>query len=74
MNKTEMSASEALFGFMGWLTCRKEVTPNFSSAHDAGEAAKLVGTFCKENKLTEPREGWETNLIHPDGECSFKGE
>jgi len=68
--KEEMTASEALFGFMGWLTSRKEVTPNFSAKHDASEAANLIEQFCKENKLTDPRDGWEANLIHPSGECS----
>lgn len=69
----EMTASEALFGFMGWLTSRKEVTPNFSSRHDAANAAELVGQFCKENNLSDPRDGWENNLIHPSGECSGSG-
>jgi len=57
----EMNASEALYGFMGWLTSRDEITPEFSASRDASE----VGQFCKENKLTDPRDGWETNLIHP---------
>ena len=68
--KEEMNASEALFGFMGWLTTRDEVTPSFSSHHDASEAAHLVDTFCRENNLNPPRDGWENNLIHPSGECS----
>lgn len=69
----EMNASEALYGFMGWLTSRDEITPEFSAKHDASEAAQLIAEFSKENKLTDPRAGWETNLIHPSGECSFKG-
>ena len=70
----EMNASEALFGFMGWLTSRDEVTPNFSANHYAGEAANLVSVFCKENNLSDPRAGWENNLIHPTGECSGRAE
>jgi hypothetical protein len=66
----EMNAAEALYGFMGWLTSRDEVTPELSAKHDASIAAQLVDQFCKENKLTEPRDGWENNLVHPSGECS----
>jgi len=68
--KGEMSASEALFGFMGWLTSRQEVTPELSAKHDASIAAQLIEQFCNENKLTPTRDGWENNLIHPSGECS----
>jgi hypothetical protein len=36
------------------------------SAHDdAGHIADLVGDFCKTNDLSDPREHWEKNLIHP---------
>ena len=68
MNKP-LIASEALYGFAGWLTTRDEVV-TASSKHDAGVWAKLVDTFIKENKLEQPRDGWENNLIHPSGECS----
>ena len=66
----KLTASEALFGFMGWLTSREEVTPEFSSKHDASEAANLVAEFCEKNDLDDPRSGWENNLTHPDGACS----
>jgi len=72
INKDKMIASEALYGFAGWLTSRDEVTEKMSSGHDASQAAKLVGEFCKENRLSDPRDGWENNLIHPSGECSGK--
>lgn len=59
-----LSGSEALFGFMGWLTSRnKEVT--FSGHHEASEAAILVQVFCDENKLPEPRNDWHIHLVHP---------
>lgn len=52
-----LSASEALYGFMGWLTGRdKRVC--FSTKDDASPAAELVNQFCKHNNLPEPREGW----------------
>jgi len=69
IDKEKMIASEALYGFAGWITAREERVVA-SSSDDAGIWAKLVDTFIKENKLTEPRDGWEHNLIHPSGECS----
>lgn len=69
METDKLSASEAVFGFAGWLTSRKEKTV-MSSSDEAGCIAELVDAFCKVNKLTPPREEWATNLIHPNGECS----
>ena len=70
--KDKMIASESLYGFIGWLTSREEVTHEMSSSHNATQAARLVEQFCKENNLSDPRDGWENNLIHPSGECSGK--
>lgn len=61
----ELTASEALFGFCGWLTTRKTVT-KMSSKHDAGVIAELIKEFCEINKLTEPRKNWDKLFIHPD--------
>lgn len=60
-----MSASEALFGFVGWLTTR-ETSVTFSQKHDASIAAELVNEFCKANHLAEPNDGWEKKLVHPE--------
>lgn len=59
-----LSASESLFGFMGWLTSRVTAS-TFSSHHDAGEAADLVKVFCEANNLPEPRDGWAEELKRP---------
>ena len=67
--KDKLNSAEALFGFCGWLTCRKEKTV-MSSADDCAPICELIKQFCDENNLTEPRDGWENNLIHPSGECS----
>ncbi len=69
----ELTASEALFGFVGWLTTREEKTV-FSSIDDASIGVELIKQFCDENKLNSPREGWQNNLIHPSGECSGVSE
>ena len=60
----KLSASEALFGFMGWLTSL-ETPVTFSGRHEASTAAQLVDEFCKANNLAEPREFWHLNLVHP---------
>ncbi len=66
----KLTASEALFGFMAWLSGRKDVVKIGSSEECAG-LPSLIQTFCDENKLKDPREGWENNLIHP---CPVKEE
>lgn len=60
----ELSASEALFGFMGWLTSL-ETPVTFSARDYAGTAAELVDEFCKANNLAEPRDGWHENFVYP---------
>ncbi len=60
----KLNASEALYGFVGWLTTRKEEL-TLSAHHDAGEPALLVDAFCKTNNLDGPRQGWDKNLKHP---------
>ncbi len=57
-------ASEALYGFGGWLTSRNEQV-TFSAIDDAAPMAELVKEFCEANDLAEPRKDWEINLIHP---------
>ena len=65
----KLTASEALFGFCAWLTCRDKPLI-LSSKHNATYAVKAIEQFMIENNLEEPRDGWENNLIHPSGECS----
>jgi len=60
----KLNASEALFGFVGWLTTRSERTV-MSSRDEASCIAELVKRFCEANQLPEPRTGWTTNLVHP---------
>ena len=69
MSKDKLKASEAIYGFVGWLTTRKEKTV-MGSDSDCAVVADLVKQFCEVNKLSEPSEKWSDNLIHPDGQCS----
>jgi len=61
----EINASEAINGFMGWLTTREEETI-VGAYSDCSPVAELVAKFIEVNNLTPPREGWEKKLIHPD--------
>ena len=69
ISQGKMTGSEAIFGFVGWLTTRKEKVV-MSSQDDCAAITGLIEEFCKVNNLPEPRENWSNNLIHPDGECS----
>lgn len=47
---SELKASEALFGFVGWLTTREEVT-QMGGRHNCARIADLVQEFCVANGL-----------------------
>ncbi len=61
----ELTASEAIYGFCGWLTTRKTKTI-MSASNNAAVIADLVKVFCNVNNLSNPRDGWEKNLTHPE--------
>jgi len=63
-SRDQLTGSEALFGFIGWITTREEKVVA-SASDDAGVWASLVDEFCKSNQLKEPREGWEKLFTHP---------
>ena len=56
-----ISPSEALYGFCGWLTSRDEETMNDPSA-----IADLVEAYCDANNLAPPRDLWHHFIITPD--------
>ena len=60
-----LSASEALYGFMGWLTTRQDVM-SVGASYECAPAADAVKEFCDANNLAEPRDRWEKNLVHPE--------
>jgi len=60
--KESLSPSEAVYGFASWLTTRNE--PIIISSHnDAGIVAELVDDFITKQRLKEPKEHWEKDLI-----------
>ena len=59
-----LSASEAIYGFAGWLTTRNEIT-KMGAVEGCAEVAELVAKFCEANHLASPREQWDKLLTHP---------
>ena len=64
-DQLKSSASEALYGFGGWLTSRDERTI-MSAKDNASDTAERIKEFCEANNLTEPADGWDKRLVHPD--------
>jgi len=60
--KESLSPSEAVYGFGSWLTVRDEPI-TISDSHNAAIVAELVDEFIKKQKLEEPRNHWENDLI-----------
>jgi hypothetical protein len=64
-NSRNLSSSEALYGFIGWLTSREE--PVTLSCNDgATNIADLVAVFCACNGLSDPVIGWQKFLRFPE--------
>ncbi len=64
MEEIKITASEALYGFCGWLTTRKERIV-MSTEDDAAPIPPLIDQFCKANGLPDPRDEWTEKLVHP---------
>jgi len=60
-----MTASEALYLFMGWLTSRDQPT-TLSANHDSTIAAELVDCFCKTHGIDDPRHGFKYLIQRAD--------
>lgn len=59
-----LSPSEALFGFIGWLTSGKEKII-LSADSEPHRVLELLDKWLKANKLAEPRNGWSDILVQP---------
>jgi len=63
-----LTASEAVYGFMAFLTTLPG-SHVFGATHDTGGyAARLVGQFCQSNTLTPPSDDYHTRLNFPKTE------
>ena len=63
--EAQLSGSEAIFGFCAWLTTRKEQTI-MGSTDDAAPIVQLIGTFCDDNALPDPRDNYTDYLTIPE--------
>ena len=60
-----ITATEAIYGFASWLTCRQEAV-TLSREHDAAPAAELVDQYVKANGLPPVRDDiYPGNLTPP---------
>ncbi len=57
----ELSASEALYGFAGWLTMRRPQLV-LSANDDAAPMAELVSRFIQAQGLQAPRDDWHKSM------------
>ena len=63
-----LNATEALFGFCGWLTSRETKTV-MSETDDASTVVELINRFIQANNLpSDCRNGWDKMLVHPKEE------
>lgn len=60
-----MNASEAIYGFCGWLTSREEKTV-MSSCDDCAPIVDLIEIFCQTNNLEDISDDWPNNLTIPN--------
>jgi len=59
-----LSSSEAVYGFVAWLTTRSE-NVSMGAGNDCAPIADLVKEFCEVNDLPEVREKYYEALVHP---------
>lgn len=59
---SRMNQSEALFGFISWLTTRSQPV-TLSGKHEASTAVELINIFMKVNNLPMVRENWTDYLV-----------
>lgn len=57
----KLTASEAIYGFVAWLTTRDEIT-TMGADHDCTPLPPLIDEFCKAHDLADPRADYHHNL------------
>lgn len=59
-----LTASEAVYGLLAWLTCRERAL-TVSAKHEAGQVVKLAEAFIAANNLGSVRPDYAKHLTHP---------
>jgi len=60
----KLTGSEAVYGFCGWLTTRREIK-EMGSSKNCSPIVDLITQFCEVNSLEEPRENYHEILVSP---------
>lgn len=67
--REELSGSEAIYGFAGWLTTQDKKTI-MGSHYDCALIADKIEKFIEANDLEDPEDHWEDELNHPSEEIN----
>lgn len=59
-----LNQREALFGFVAWLSCRKQVI-KLGGTEDCAGLPDLIEEFSNANGFLEVSESYPDNLVHP---------
>lgn len=60
-----LTATDALFGFSGWLTSREEVI-SMGSSEDCAPVIEVISAFLDANNLPYPSDNYPDNFVCPD--------
>ena len=64
--KPNISASEAILGFIGWVTSREDPVI-ISRTHDVTAIVSLAAEWMRANRLPPPRANvWPNNILCPE--------
>lgn len=66
---THLSAEDALYGFVAWLTTRDQVS-RFGSNENCSPAVELVTKFLEANDLNKPSNNYPNNISFPKEESA----
>lgn len=66
---TTMSAEDAIYGFVAWLTTRDQIS-KFGANEDCSPAVDLINKFFEANNLSSPGAGYPDNISFPKEESS----
>ena len=61
----KLSPSEAIYGFVAWLTTRDKIV-TLSKRHDCDMMPDLIELFCEINGLEKPADDWYKKLKKPE--------
>lgn len=64
-----LTASEAVFAFIAWLTTSDEAV-TLGRSNDCAPLPPLIDQWCTANGLAEPREDFHRRIVHPPHHAS----